>query len=64
MSAVFCGQALASTESATSEQSAISQFEYLSALPGQLGRGKFTLVGLGWGGKNQRTYDSYTTTVW
>jgi len=35
----FCGQALASMESATSKQSATSQC--LSALPGRLGSGKF-----------------------
>ena len=46
MSAVFCGQALVSTESATSGQSATSQC--LSALPGRLGRGKFVPDGLGW----------------
>jgi len=62
MSAVFCGQALASTESATSGQSANSQC--LSALPGRLGRGKFVLDGLGWKDKNQRTCHSYSTTAW
>jgi len=62
MSAVFCGQALASTESATSGQSATSQC--LSALPGRLGRGKFVLDGLGWKDKNQCSYYSYTTTAW
>ena len=41
MSAVYCGQTLASTESATSRQSATSQC--LSALPGRLWRGKFVL---------------------
>ena len=39
MSGVFCGQALASTESATSGQSAT--YQCLSVLPGRLGRGKF-----------------------
>jgi len=62
ISAVFCGQALASTESTTSGQSSTSQC--LSALPGRLGRGKFILDGLGWKDKNQRTYYSYTTTAW
>ena len=38
--------ALASTESATSRQSATSQC--LCELPGRLGRGKFVLDGLGW----------------
>jgi len=60
MSAVFCGQVLASTESATSGQLATSQC--LSALPGRLRRGKFVLDGLGWKDKNQRTYYSYTAT--
>jgi len=60
MPTVFCGQALASTECATSGQSATSQC--LSALPGRPGRGKFVLVGLEWKNKNQRTYYSYTTT--
>ena len=46
ISGVFCGEALASTESTTSGQSATSQC--LSALPGRLGRGKFVLDGLGW----------------
>jgi len=46
MFAFFCGKTLASTESATSGQSATSRC--LSALPGQLGRGKFVLDGLGW----------------
>jgi len=48
MSAVFCGQVLASTESATSGQSDTSQC--LSALPGRLGRVKFKFVldGLRW----------------
>jgi len=46
MSAIFCGQALASTESAISGQSATSQC--LSALPGRLERGKFVLDSLGW----------------
>jgi len=59
---VFCGQALSSTESATSGQSATSPC--LSALPGQLGKGKFVLDGLGWKDKDQRTYYSYTTTAW
>jgi len=55
MSTVFCGQSLVSTESATSGESPTSQ--YLSALPGRLGRGKFVLDGLGWKDKNQRTSD-------
>jgi len=42
MSAVFCGQGLASMESATSGQLATSQC--LSALPSWLGRGKFVPV--------------------
>jgi len=54
MSAVFCGQALASTESATSGHSATSRC--LSALLGRQGRGKFVLVGLGWKETKQRTY--------
>jgi len=55
-------QALVSTESATSGQSATSQC--LSALPGRLERGKFVLDGLGRKDKNERTYYSYTTTAW
>jgi len=38
--------------------------QFLSALPGRLGRGQFVLDGLGWNEKNQRTYYSYTTTSW
>ena len=53
MSVVFCGQALTSTESATSGQLATSQC--LSTLPGRLGRRKFVLDGLGWKDKNQRS---------
>jgi len=76
MSPVFCRQALASTESATSGQSATSQC--LSALPGQLGGGKYVLDGLGWkkiytlSVFNQNStlkpayllYYSYVTTAW
>ena len=57
----FVGRLWPSTESATSGQSATSQ--YFSALPGRLGRRKFVLDGLGWKDKNQRTYYSYTTTA-
>jgi len=62
MSAVFCGQVLISTKSATSGQSATSQC--LSALPNRLRRVKFVLDGLGWKKIDQCTYYSYTTTVW
>ena len=60
MPAVFCGQVLASLESATSGQSATSQClsDGLSALPGWLGRGKFVLDCLGWKKIGQRTYHS------
>ena len=62
MSVVFCGQILASTESATSVQSLISQC--LGALPGRLRRIEFVLDGLGWKKINQRSYYSDTTTAW
>ena len=54
MAIVFCGQILASTESATSGQSATSRC--LSVLPGCEGRLKFVLNGLGWKKINQHTY--------
>jgi len=54
ISAVCDVQVLASTESATSGQLAISL--YISALPGRLGRVELVLDGPGWNTLKQRNH--------